>query len=505
MQEQNTLPSKSLFIVGAQQLFPLKCLKGHENDLFLMVEDRAFDSPFKPHKQKIVFQLSSMRHYAKELKHHDFNVLYFELRETQGHTYETFLAKVLKESNLAKITCFEFEDHDRENRLHRFCEERGIELEIKPSPAFLVSRQEFARFLAKEKRPLPSVFYEEQRKRLNILMEPDGKPLGGVFTYHDEQRLKWAQKTQTPKFPVPRHDEIDKTVIRLVEQEFPDNPGDAKILWQPTGRKTAQESLLDFCKYRLPEYGPYDEALCSEEDFLFHSVLSCLLNAGLLLSSDVIETVTQYSKENAVPLNSLESFIHKVFGCREYVRGIYQNFGEEQMRRNFWNHHREMTPAWYDGTTGVAPLDDAIKKSQRIAYNHHVERLAVLANMMNLAEIEPAQSYKWFMEMHMDSAEWVTAPNVFGMGLHADGGLLGTRPHVLGSHNWLKLSDYTKDDWCLEVDGLYWRFIDKHRDYFSEFPSFSSTAENVEKIPAERREVLARAAEGFLARNTVYR
>jgi deoxyribodipyrimidine photolyase-related protein len=496
--------SKSLFILGSQQLFPPKCLKGHENDLFVMVEDRAFGSPFKCHKQKLVFQLSSMRHYARELKQHDFNLVYFELKEIEGYSYETFLAKVLKESQLSTITCFEFEDHDREYRLYRFCEENGIELEVKPSPAFLVTRKEFQNFLKQERRPLPSTFYESQRRRLKILMESNGKPVGGVFSYHDEQRLKWPQKTHCPKIPVPIHDEIDKAVIKLVDQRFPDHPGEALTLWHPTSRETALESLQDFCKYRLPEYGPYDEALCSEEDFLFHSVLSTSLNAGFLLPSDVIETALQYSKEVYVPLNSLESFIHKVFGCREYVRGMYQNFGEEQMKGNFWHHHRQMNPSWHNGTTGVPPLDDAIKKALRLSYNHHVERLAVLANMMTLSEIEPASAYKWFMEMHMDSAEWVTAPNVFGMGLHADGGTLGTRPHLLGSHNWLKLSDYSKDDWCLEVDGLYWRFIEKHKDYFAAFPSFSSTTENIEKIPAERREMLTRAAESFLTRNTLY-
>jgi deoxyribodipyrimidine photolyase-related protein len=496
--------SKSLFIVGSHQLYPLKCLAEYQNDLFLMVEDRAFGSPFKCHKQKLVFQLSSMRHYARELRQHDFDVVYFELRETQSYSYETLLDKVLKQSQLTRITCFEFEDRTRENQLHQFCEENKIEINILPSPAFLVSRADFKEFLEQERRPLPSSFYESQRRRLKILMEPDGKPVGGAYSFHDEQRLRWSQKVPTPKFPVPVHDEIDKAVIKVVDQEFADHPGEAMTLWYPTTRDSATEALNDFCKYRLPQYGPYDEALSASEDFLFHSVLSALLNVGLLLESDVLNTVMKYSDEASVPLNSLESFIHKVFGCREYMRGMYYNFGGELMVNNFWKNHRLMNHSWYVGTTGVPPLDDAIKKAVRLAYNHHVERLAVLANMMTLSEIEPTLCFKWFMEMEMDSAEWVTAPNVFGLGLHSDGGMLGTKPHLLGSHNLLKLSDYVRDDWCLEVDGLYWRFIDKHQDYFSSLAGASSAAENVEKIPAERREVLARAADAFLARNTRY-
>jgi deoxyribodipyrimidine photolyase-related protein len=223
-----------------------------------------------------------------------------------------------------------------------------------------------------------------------------------------------------------------------------------------------------------------------------------------LTPAEVIKTVLKYSSENPVPLHSQESFIRRVLGWREFVRGIYQNFGERQEQGNFWKHHRIMNTHWRTGKTGVPPLDDAIKKAVRLSYNHHTERLSVLCNMMNLSELHPHQAYQWFSEMHVDSTPWATGPNVYGLGLHSDNGIVTSQVYICSSNYWGKISTYPKADWSDEVDGLYWRFVQKHKNYFDRAQKLYVMTKNLERLTAERQEVLWKAANAFLARNTIY-
>ncbi|WP_413289064.1 cryptochrome/photolyase family protein [Bdellovibrio sp. HCB337] len=496
--------SKSLFLLQEDHLFPPTYLEDHKDDLFLMMEDKERLSSFKFHKHRLVFYLAAMRHYARELKHHDFNLVYFELDETRRLSCESILEKVLKEGDIEKVVTFEIEDKTQEKSLQDFCEKNGYALEVKPSPLFITSRQGFKSYLEQYSRPSVKTFYENQRRKLGILMEPNGEPSGGQFSFSDEDRLKWTKKNSTPKFPVSVRNELDMQVIQLVDKEFGDNHGDAHTFWYPTTREAAHDALKDFCTYRLAEYGPYEDTLCPDEDFLFHSVLAPLLNIGLLTPQEVIKTALGHSLENPVSLNSLESFVRKILGYREYVRGIYQNFNEFQEQSNFWKHVRLPNQNWYLGKTQIPPLDDAIQKSLRLAYNHHVERLKIVCNMMNLAEINPYEVYRWFMEMQMDSTAWALGPNVYGMGLHSDGGIFANNLHICGSNYWLKISTYKKGDWCHEVDGLYWRFIDKHQDFFAKNPRLSVMTSNLERMSSERKELLWKAADAFLARNTSY-
>lgn len=496
--------SKSLFLLHEDQLFPPGYFKDHKEDLFLLMEDNEQLNSFKFHKHRLVLTLSAMRHYARELKHHDYNLIYFEIDETRRLSCEKVLEKVLKESSLRKIITFEIEDKEREKRLQEFCEKNDYEIEFRTSPQFLVSRSAFKSYLEQYARPSVKTFYEDQRRKLGILMEPNGEPTGGQFSFSDEERLKWAKKDGTPKFPISVRDEIDQKVIQWVDKHFADNPGDAHTFWYPTTREAAREALQDFCTYRLAEYGPYEDTLCASEDFLFHSVLSPLINIGLLTPQEVVKTALQHASENPVPLNSLEGFIKKILGYREYVRGVYQNFHEFQEQSNFWKHIRLPNENWYKGKTQVPPLDDAIHKALRLSYNHHIERLKIICNMMNLSEINPYEAYRWFMEMQMDSAVWALGPNVYGMGLHSDGGIFANNLHICGSNYWMKISTYKKGDWCHEVDGLYWRFIDKHQSFFAKNPRLSVMTTNLNRMTTERKELLWKAADAFLARNTFY-
>ena len=210
---------------------------------------------------------------------------------------------------------------------------------------------------------------------------------------------------------------------------------------------------------RFNDFGPYEDAIKNGEHFINHSVLSMVLNLGILTPDIVIEKLINYAENNSIPINSLEGIIRQIIGWREFIRGIYQNFSERMETENYWDHDRKLTIDWYEGTTGIDPLDDAIKGAHKYGYTHHINRLMVLSNIMNMSRIKPQEIYRWFMEMFVDSSDWVMVPNVYGMGLFSDGGIFATKPYICGSSYFMKMMDFKKGEWCNTMDGLYWRFI----------------------------------------------
>ena len=182
----------------------------------------------------------------------------------------------------------------------------------------------------------------------------------------------------------------------------------------------------------------------------------------------------------------------------EFIRGVYQNYSEKWNQKIIGGHKRKMTDAWYEGTTGIPPLDDAIKGAHDYGYTHHINRLMILSNVMNMYEIDPDEIYKWFMEMFIDSSEWVMVPNVYGMGTFADGGTFATKPYICGSSYMLRMSNFKKGDWCEIVDGLYWNFIEKNRDFFASNPRLGLMVRSLEKMNKDRKDAIYKAAHEFI-------
>ncbi|MFP5519306.1 MAG: cryptochrome/photolyase family protein [Bdellovibrionia bacterium] len=495
--------SKSLFIIFGSQLFDPKFLQNHSDHQFYMAECFELCTYYKFHKQKIAFFLSSMRHYAQELRELQFSLHYTHLEETMpSQKYVDLLRDFLINASPETLTCFEIEDKFMEQEIKKLSQEFKIPLTFLRSPQFVVTRQKFKDYLVTTKKPFMKTFYEQQRKDFGILMTDAKVPVGGKFSFDEDNRLRWPEKESAPSIPTTEFDNIDHEVFKLVEKHFANHPGQLESSWIPTTRKQAQLWLKDFCKSRLEQFGPYEDAITPKEDFLFHSALSPLMNIGFLTAADVIKYALKTAETQSIPLNSLEGFIRQVIGWREFVRGIYQNYSEVEEKENFFHHHNKLNANWYSGTTGCAPLDDAIKKAQRLAYNHHIERLMVICNIMNLTQIHPQEVHRWFMEMYADSSDWVMGPNVYGMGLFSDGGIFATKPYICGSNYLLKMSSYKKADWCEEIDGLYWRFIDNHQDYFRKNYRLNMMVKSLEKMPAEKKGRLFKAANEFTRRNT---
>jgi deoxyribodipyrimidine photolyase-related protein len=498
--------SKALGLILGNQLFPTTTLKSFVAHDYFMAEDHELCTHFKYHKHKILLFLIAMRRYRDELIKKGYNVIYRELpkKSSAKSSYMEILKQTIKDGGYQELVIYEIEDKFFEEKVLDLAKKLKIKLTIVKTPFFLVSREEFRDYVASVKKPFMKTFYERLRKKHGILMEK-GKPCGGKFSFDSDNRNKLPAKVDPPPLKLQDPSQIDyyPEVCALISQHFSDHPGKVENFWAATSRKEALSVLDRFIKERLPSFGTYQDAITSRSDFVFHSVVSPYINMGLLLPEEVIAKVEgQYHQNDNTPLNAAEGFIRQVLGWREFVRGIYQEYDEIQQTTNYWKHQRKLTQDWYEATTGIPPLDDAIEKAVHLGYNHHIERLMVVSNLMLLSEIHPQEVYRWFMELFIDSSDWVMGPNVFGMGQFSDGGIFATKPYICGSNYLLKMSDYKKGPWCVVVDGLYWRFIDKHKSFFSANPRLGMMVRTLEKMDKNRKKEIFAAADEFLKNKT---
>jgi len=279
---------------------------------------------------------------------------------------------------------------------------------------------------------------------------------------------------------------VDDAAKAYVEEHFKNNPGDIpeKPIY-PHTHELSKSWLYLFLKDRMQEFGPYEDAMVQKESFLNHSVLSPLLNSGLITPINIIEETLKYKDD--YPINSIEGFLRQIIGWREFIRGVYKVKGSQERTTNFFNFKRKIPKSFYDATTGILPIDITIKKVQKTAYNHHIERLMVLGNFMMLCEFDPDEIYRWFMEHYIDAYDWVMVPNVYGMSQFADGGLMSTKPYISSSNYLKKMSDFPNGDWQQIWDALYWRFIDLNRELFAKNIRMKFMVSMLDKMPDEKR------------------
>jgi deoxyribodipyrimidine photolyase-related protein len=489
------MPNRLVLILGDSLFQDHKTLELDSDCLLFMAEDWELCTHFKYHKQKLVFFLSAMRHHAHQLKK-DYNLIYQPLSHTaDGKSYFDYLNILLsKHPEIEKLETYVVEDAFFETALINWAEKKGLEIIFKTSPKFLFSEDDFKEYLSKTKKPLLYQYYQQKRKKLKLLLSEEDKPLGGQWSLDADNRKKLPKNSSIPS-PVPfEADAIDLAVFAEVELKFTEHPGKLNNFQWQTTRAGALSVLDHFIEQKLNNFGPYEDAFEADQVFLFHSTLSPYLNIGLLQPQEVLDAVMANFSVEKSHLPSYEGFIRQLIGWREFVRGMYRNYN---FKGNHFGLNRKMKDAWYLGSTGIPPIDDAIKKVQNFAYNHHIERLMVLGNAMLLCGLHPDEVNKWFMEMYIDSADWVMEPNVYGMSQYAVGDLFATKPYIAGSNYMRKMSHYPKGDWCDIMDGLYWRFIDEHRTTFANNPRMAFMLKNLDKMDLEKRERIFKAADDW--------
>ena len=498
------MKSKDLLVLLGNQLFPIDEIKKLDTNQIFMAEDYNLCTYEKHHKLKILMFLCAMREKRDELIKNHFNVFYSEISDKDFLiSYEEKLKKYIIKNKINHIKFFEIEDKFFENRMKVFSKVNNLEITFYQSPMFLETREEFTKY-ANEKNTLSHAnFYKSIRKKLNILIDKNQMPIGGKWSFDEENRKKIPKNIQLPEKFKNSKSKYVKEITGLINDNFSEHPGAISEVWMPLTRQQALINLDNFISQKFENFGSYEDAILIEDNFLFHSALSPSLNLGLITPKEIINTIIKYIDDNEIPLNSIEGFIRQIIGWREFIRGVYQVKSDQQEKGNFFNFSNKVSNSWYSGTTGIPPLDDAINFSNLYGYTHHINRLMIISNIMTLSEINPKEVYKWFMEMFVDSSDWVMVPNVYGMGTYADGGIFSTKPYICGSNYILKMSNYKKGDWCDIVDGLYWRFVDKHLDKVKNNHRLSFMKKTLEKMNIERKEMIFKKAEDFIKKNTI--
>ena len=493
-----------LFFILGNQLFPPKYLDRFKNDhLFFMSEDYELCTYEKHHKLKILLFLSAMRSYSDNLKKNKFKVEYTKIDSSDfKKNYLDKIKKIINSKKIKEITSFEVEDKFFEKKVQSFVKKNNLVWNKIKSPMFLNSREEFNDYLSKNKRPFMATFYKSTRQKLNILMKKDGNPEGGKWSFDEDNRKKLPKNTKVPKFPTINETKNTKNLKPIIEKMFKDHPGSTQNFWFATEYNDVVKLLNFFLKEKSNLFGDYEDAVDQGNNILFHSALSPYINLGLITPEFIISKTLEFHKKNKIRLNSLEGYVRQVIGWREFMRGVYQKYSDEMETKNFFKQNRKMKHSWYEATTGLPPLDHAIKNALKYGWSHHIERLMILSNIMNLCELNPKIVYKWFMEMFVDSSDWVMVPNVYGMGLFSDGGIFATKPYICGSSYFMKMMDFKKGDWCNTMDGLYWRFINRNRSFFLKNPRLSMMVRIFDKMKPERKKLILSEAEKFINKNT---
>tara|TARA_B100000073_G_scaffold329398_1_gene316925 strand:+ start:393 stop:1808 length:1416 start_codon:yes stop_codon:yes gene_type:complete len=468
-----------------------------------MSEDYELCTYEKHHKLKILLFLSAMRSYSDNLKKNKFKVEYTKIDSSDfKKNYLDKIKKIINSKKIKEITSFEVEDKFFEKKVQSFVKKNNLVWNKIKSPMFLNSREEFNDYLSKNKRPFMATFYKSTRQKLNILMKKDGNPEGGKWSFDEDNRKKLPKNTKVPKFPTINETKHTKNLKPIIEKMFKDHPGSTQNFWFATEYNDVVKLLNFFLKEKSNLFGDYEDAVDQGNNILFHSALSPYINLGLITPEFIISKTLEFHKKNKIRLNSLEGYVRQVIGWREFMRGVYQKYSDEMETKNFFKQNRKMKHSWYEGTTGLPPLDHAIKNALKYGWSHHIERLMILSNIMNLCELNPKIVYKWFMEMFVDSSDWVMVPNVYGMGLFSDGGIFATKPYICGSSYFMKMMDFKKGDWCNTMDGLYWRFINRNRSFFLKNPRLSMMVRIFDKMKPERKKLILSEAEKFINKNT---
>ncbi len=444
-----------------------------EKTTVLMIESLELGHSLPHHKQKLIHCFSAMRHFAASLEADGFTLDYKRAEES----FATGIAKHQRQAGGVPLVVMAPNDWGYEEMLRDACEAEGGSLHVVPNELWLTPDGFFADWAEGRKELRMEYFYRSMRARHGYLMIGDD-PEGGQWNFDHDNRETPPDDYRFPDPPTFEPDETTREVIDFVKREFPDNFGDAEPFGWPVTREQALEALRDFCENRLRDFGPYEDAMVTGDYTLNHSVLSPLLNLGLLHPREVIETAIEHYRDGRrkIPVNSIEGFVRQILGWREFMHEVYGHFMPEMRELNRLNHRRSLPDFYWSGETRMNCMRQVVGQVRETAYAHHIQRLMILGTFAQIAQVNPQEVLDWFTACFIDALDWVMVPNVIGMSQYADLGTFTSKPYAASANYVNKMSDYCKgceydhkdrvgENSC-PFNSLYWDFLNRHADEF---------------------------------------
>ena len=498
-------------VLGDQLTSSLASLRGRAKDdtIILMMELWDEATYVKHHKQKIALIFSAMRHFAAGLEDAGWTVDYIRLTDLDNSgSFTGEVARAIERHDPRTVCVVEAGEWRVQQALEQWPDKFACDVEILPDDRFLCPHSEFRNWAEGRKHLTMEHFYRDMRRKTGLLMTQDGKPEGGEWNLDKENRKPPKEGLKAPERAKFTPDWVTQECIALVREKFPDHFGSLDRFEWPVTREQAEQAADAFFRDRIENFGPYQDAMVFGEDDLFHSMLSTSINLGLLDPLELCRRAEQVWRDGKAPLNAVEGFIRQIIGWREYIRGFYWYHMPDLESRNALDAQRALPDFYWTGKTDMRCMADCIRSTHDNAHAHHIQRLMVLGNFALLAGINPREVQDWYLAVYADAYEWVEMPNVVGMILYADGGMLATKPYAASGNYINTMSNYCKGcryspakktgDGSCPFNSLYWHFMDRHRDRLESNHRIGRIYANWDRMDDAKRQAYLETAEAFL-------
>ncbi len=432
------------------------------------------------HKLRLAYFFAAMRHFRDELRAAGHTVHYHALTtepaRDRGHSLADILAQDIRRLQPQKLILVRPGDLRVLTALQATAAAAGVPVDLRPDQHFLCSEQEFQEYAQGKGQLRLEHFYRHLRRRDRLLVDQAGQPLGGRWNFDADNRQTFGRRGP-PAIPGPRAfppDATTREVIGLVQQRFAGHPGSLEHFTLPVTADQAREFLQDFISHRLPQFGTYEDAMWTDQPFLYHSRLSAPLNVKLLHPRDCLAAAVTAYEERLAPLNSVEGFVRQILGWREYIRGIYWLHMPGYQEMNYFDHQEDLPSCFWDGNTAMACFRHSLQFVWQHGYAHHIHRLMVFGLFALLFGVHPRRFHEWHLAMYVDAVDWVSLPNTLGMSQFGDGGLVGSKPYCASGRYIQRMSnfcsycqfapDQSTGPQACPFTTLYWEFLDRHFD-----------------------------------------
>ena len=473
-------------------------------DSLLFFEPMSSFYELPHHKQKLIYLITSLRKYIPTISHG--RVIHEKVTENHQGLTKT-LKRIFSEQQFEKLYVTKPSDYQTLKELMFFCQSNSIILNVLEDTKFVSNEEDFNLWSKGKKSLIQEYFYRWIRKKHSVLMD-EGKPEGGKWNLDKENRKgASALKEIIPDRKLIKTDELTIGVMVEVDKIFNKSFGDFENFNWATTHKEAWNQMLEFFDTYFKNYGSFQDAMKSNEPFMFHSLLSAYLNSGLLDPMDCIEEAECRYRNNKAPLNSVEGFIRQIIGWREFIRGIYWSNMPHYKELNFFNNTNKLPSFFWDGNTKMHCIADVVDTTKKNAYAHHIQRLMVTGNFAMLSGISSNDICDWYLSVYIDAYEWVELPNTLGMATFSDGGVVGSKPYAASGKYINRMSNYCssceynpkntiEDDSC-PFNYLYWNFLMKNQGLLSKNPRMGLIYNTLSKFQEPFKEKVKRKSDIF--------